>query len=117
MSACPRCNRTHSGLCGIPAGVTLGFGARISGVGIGGVRQKRLGTKVDHGKPKAARIDTVVLEEMLAAGRKQYEKVLEMLKLIPSEMLEYTELLDREGKLTHLIKQIEGQIAAARGVK
>jgi len=25
---CPRCNRGHSGICGIPSGVTLRYGAR-----------------------------------------------------------------------------------------
>ena len=30
---CPRCGRNHSSLCGIPAGVTKGFGAKRRLVG------------------------------------------------------------------------------------
>ena len=30
MNTCPRCQRPHSGLCGIPPGVTKGYGAHVN---------------------------------------------------------------------------------------
>lgn len=40
-----------------------------------------------------------------------------MLKVVPAELPEYVELLDRESRLDGLVKQLIGQIAAREGVK
>ena len=116
MPVCSKCGRGHSGpICGIPPGISVGI--RVGGAGLGGVRRTQLGPEVGHSKPRSPRPRTSVLEELLAQGRQQYAKVTEMLLVVPAEMPEYADLLDRESKLSHLLKQVEGQIAAARGAK
>ena len=113
MERCSRCQRFHGGVvCGIPAGVTLGFGARIGGVGS---MPRSSNVEKLKGKPKVTKQSTVVLEEMLARANEQMKKVMEMLRVLPAEMSETIDLLDRESKLNYLIKQNEGQISVRRG--
>ena len=52
-----------------------------------------------------------MLETLLAGAKEQMAKVTEMMVCIPPELPEYTELLDREGKLDCLIKQVNLQIS------
>ena len=115
MNPCPKCDRNHSGVCGIPAGVTRGFGARVGGVGIGGAGPRAAPGERTH--PKAAKPNTRILEGMLSQAEGHLGKVMEMLKVLPAEMPEFADLLDRETKLSHLIQQVIGQISAARGAK
>ena len=105
MKPCSRCNRNHTGICSIPAGITLGFGAKVGG--IGGVRQNQLSAR---GKPKPIHKSAVFLKEMLGKAREQEAKVNEMLKLVGLEMPECDDLLDRLGKLEYLILQLNQQI-------
>lgn len=105
---CPRCDRGHSGVCGIPAGVSLGFGARVGGIG----RNARQGQFSVAGKPKAKRLSTAFLERGLTEAKEHYQKVLNLLKVVPKDMLkeEYDMLSDSESKLNYLIKQLGQQI-------
>ena len=108
---CQRCGRGHSGLCGIPPRITLGFKIGIGGLG-GGMRQasSSLRTEIKHGRPKATKLSTSVLEGLLEEGHKHYKEVTEMLKQLPPSMPEYDQLLDKESKLKSTINQILGQI-------
>lgn len=113
MSRCPKCGRGHSGVCGIPPGVTLGFGARMGGVsGVG----RDTATLVSQGKPKRKSPSTAVLESLLAHAREHQGKVQDMLAVLPAELPEYVELLDRESRLNAIVRQLIGQIAARKGV-
>ena len=110
MALCPRCGRGHSGLCGIPAGVTLGFGARL-----GGVRNPRRSDHPIKGKPKQTRRSATVLNGLLSEAQRQMEKVTELLRILPSDLPEYAGLLDSEARLAAYIKQLVGQIATRKG--
>ena len=102
MNQCPRCHRAHTGICGIPAGVTLGFGARRTG------KQSQFSIV---GKPKVKKMSTSTLEILLVRAKRQLKKAVEMLTCTPIELPKYEQLLDRESKLNYLIKQLEQQIA------
>lgn len=102
---CERCGRGHSGICGVPPGVTLAFGARV-----GGVRSTRQTKFSASGKPRSKRPSTKTLEILLVGAKRQLKKVTEMLIYTAMELPEYDQLQDREAKLYRLIKQIEGQI-------
>ena len=104
IKQCPHCRRLHTGICGIPAGVALGFGARV------GAATHTKGCASIHGRPRAAVKGTRVLEEMLTQAKEHLRKLNEMLLMIPDDV----DLLDRETKLNALIRQITGQIAARR---
>lgn len=106
MTRCSKCGRGHGGICGIPAGVTLGYGARRSGI----AANKPISTT----RARATRKSSRVLEEVLSAGREQYKKVVDMLKQSDPAMSEYADLLYREGKLAAIISQVQGQIAERR---
>ena len=93
------CQRSHSGICGIPPGVTLGYGARVN-------EQIEI-----QGKPKVAKLSTKILGEVLVQAKEQYGKVVKLLIVMPNKIPEYSELLDRESKLNSIIKQIEQQIS------
>lgn len=113
---CPHCGRGHSGICGIPAGVTLGFGARVGGLGIGslgtgGAAPKQV-TK-QRASPKEAALRSKGkqhLRGMLEWGEEERQKVLEMLKVIPPEMEEYMQLTERLEKLDLVLKQVRQQL-------
>ena len=110
---CPRCGRTHSGVCGIP-----GVGVKV---GIGGVGIRRTNSQVNPDgyhiqnlAPQRKKMGSTraVLEEMLDWGHKEQQKCLDMLKKLPHEMPEYTQLLERHDKLTAIIHQLKVQLAA-----
>jgi hypothetical protein len=110
---CPRCGRTHSGICGIP-----GVGVKI---GTGGVGIRRTNSQIDpdaypiRNVPLRRRkmgATRVVLEEMLDWGHKEQQRCLDMLKKLPHEMPEYTQLLGKYDKLTTVIHQLKVQLAA-----
>ncbi len=100
---CPRCQRSHSGVCGITPRVSIG--------GPMPVRQRT--TDIPHATGKG----TGLLENLLTEAQTNKVKVMEMLKLLPPSVAAYAELLDREGKLDSLIKTLAGQIASRNGVK
>lgn len=58
--------------------------------------------------------DGKVLESLLAEAQEHLRKVLGMLGVMPPTVPEFDALLDREGQLHHLIKQLEVQIASGR---
>jgi len=105
VEPCKRCGRRHSGICGIPAGVTLGFGARVGGIGSSSRSDQPV-----RGKPKHKGKSVNVLKEMLGQARAQEKKLSDMLNVIPIELPEYDDLLDRLGKLEALILQLTRQI-------
>ena len=107
MRQCPRCGRNHSGICGIPPGVTLGFGARVGGVSRTG--QSQFAAK---GKPKSARKGVSVLKKLLEEARIQEKNVAHMMTVIPPELPEFDDLMDRLGKIEKLILQLNQQIIA-----
>jgi len=102
---CPKCQRVHSGICGIPAGVTLGFGARV-----GGTSQSVTTPKVSKPKGKPA-TQPLVLEGLLKQAQDWKHRLDEVLKVLPLDSPEITQLLDRESKLDSAIKQLSNQIA------
>ena len=105
ISLCLKCHRVHSGICGIPAGVVLRFGARV-----GNIRQSRSSPSPAQGKPKVKKPGTTVLKEMLLQAHIQEKKVFDLLKVLPFELPEYTELMDRASKLEQLIDQLNRQL-------
>ena len=108
---CPKCQRNHSGICGIPAGVVLGWGARVSSAARGD------SPPVKSAKPKAKPLSTRVLRGVLTEAKTHHQKVMGLLKIMPSEVEEFTALLDREGTLAALISSLEGQIAVREGLR
>ena len=102
MKPCPKCHRAHGGICGIPAGVTLGFGARAG--------SSSRSTQPIQGKPKSAKLGTSVLKKLLEEARIWEKDVAHLMTVIPSELPEYDDLLDRLGNLEHLILQLNRQI-------
>ena len=107
MKPCPRCGRNHSGICGIPAGVTLGFGARVGGVGSSSRSNQPI-----KGKPKPAKKGVSVLKKLLEEARIQEKNVAHMMTVIPPELPEFDDLMDRLGKIEKLILQLNQQIIA-----
>ena len=101
MAICQRCGRGHSGICGIPPGVTLGFGARI---GSSSSRSNQPGKP--RQKPKSANF----LKGMLQEAKAHEKKLNDMLKVTLVNLPEYDDLLDRLGKLEQLILQLNWQI-------
>ena len=104
---CNRCSRQHSGVCGIPGYSTMrrpGLARSVSG------------SRTVRGKPvgKPRRPAKGVLEEVLAVGQVQYQKVVDMLRQLSPDMEVYGELIDREAKLASVIQQLGGQIANRR---
>ena len=108
MGRCPKCGRNHSGICGIPPGVTLGFGARVGGIS-GATRQSQFSAKP---KPKPVKKGVSVLKELLAEARIQEKNVSHMLSIVPSELPEFEQLLDRLSKIEQFILQLNRQIIA-----
>jgi len=105
IEPCKRCGRRHSGICGIPAGVTLGFGARV-----GGISNPSRSSHPIKGKPGSTRQSASILKKLLEEARIQEKNVAHMLTVVPSELPEYDDLLDRLGKLEALILQLTRQI-------
>lgn len=104
---CARCGRNHSGpVCGMPRRTSVG-GFSVVGTPSRGVT----------GIPAASRAATGVLEGLLGEAQGHYSKVTELLKTLPPEIQEYAEVLDREGKLSGVIKGLLGQIAARDGAR
>ena len=101
-NVCPRCQRTHRGLCGIPSSVTIGTAVSSS---------QRTGQPL-KGKPKVARKSVSVLQGLLEMARMHEEKVVELLAVVLPDLPEYDALLDRLGKLGALIAQLNRQIIA-----
>ena len=67
-----------------------------------------------QGKPPKPKLSVAILEGLLAQGKEQYEKVTTLLKELPPNMEESSELLDREVKLAYLLKQLGIQITARK---
>jgi hypothetical protein len=105
MKPCPRCGRDHSGICGIPAGVTLGFGARL-----GGIASTNKQSQFSKTKPRSAKKGVSILKKLLEEAEIQEKNIAHMLTVVPSELPEYDELMDRLGKVEHLIFQLCRQI-------
>jgi len=111
--ACPRCGRTHSGVCGIPGiGVRIGIG----GVGIGGMRRHSDSSHPVHTKPKTKKtwLTKHGLEAMLSWGFDQEKICTEMLKQLSPEMPEYQQILERLDKVMATIEQVKKQISARK---
>ena len=101
---CTKCGRVHTGICGIPPGVTRGFGAR-------GIQGTPL---AHHAKEATKRKESGMLEGLLRQGQEWHNQVTDMLKALPPEAEEYGQLLDRECKLNEMIKQVIGQLVLRR---
>ena len=105
MNQCPRCGRNHSGICGMPAGIGLGFGARI-----GGISSSSQSNQLIKGRSKQKLKSTSFLKEMLRQARTHEKKIADMMKIIPVELPEYDDLMDSLGKIEKLILQLNRQI-------
>ena len=105
---CSRCGRVHSGVCGIPPiGVRIGIG----GTGIQRVRQPSSNFPI-HTKPKEAAKPFTKhgLENLLAWGLREEQKVKDLLKSIPGDMPEYDELIKKLDQLAYILAQIRRQL-------
>lgn len=105
MTTCNRCHRVHSGICGIPAGVVLGFGARIGGI------SKSPGGQELKGKPKTEKKGVSVLHEMLIRAHGEEKLYSDMLRDPSVSLIQLNELLDKLDKVEMLILQLNQQIA------
>ena len=108
---CPRCGRQHSGICGIPSiGIRIGIG------GTGIRRQETTSNRFPiHTKPSSRiKLTKHGLEEMLDWGIEQEKKCMNMLKVLPSEMKEYNQILERLDKVWEVNAQIKKQILAKK---
>jgi len=104
---CSRCGRAHSGICGIP-----GIGVRI-GIGGAGIPRRQPATASPiHTKPKSAKKGVGVLKKLLEEARIQEKNVAHMMTVIPPELPEFDDLMDRLGKIERLILQLNQQIIA-----
>ena len=106
MKQCPRCQRYHSGLCGIPPGVTLGFGAHNI--------QKEEQNKGRMMNVRRRTMDRGVLDRLLKEARLKEEDIKDLLKVLPAELPEYDLCLDRLAKLESVIGQLNRQIINKR---
>lgn len=106
MAPCPRCGRYHVGLCGVPPGVTKGFGAKASHArkpdALGPTRSGTFGSK---------RPGTGALKRLLAWGQEEQAKVEGLLNVVLPEMPEYDQLMERLDKLQHTVAQARLQLA------
>lgn len=93
MKQCARCGRFHTGLCSIPAGDS---------------------SKTIKNKLKPIKKGTNVLEKLLEESLRREKEVTHLLTVVPSELPEYTQLLDRLSKLKDIILQLNRQIAERR---
>lgn len=94
---CPRCGRSHSGACGIPPRVSIGGSKPIP----------RTTLKSSPKEAKLKMIATQRLKDMLEWGEREKQKVLDMLKVLPPDMKEYSDLLERLDKLEKTLKEIK----------
>ena len=108
---CPRCHRTHSGVCGIP-----GIGVRIA-TGIGSrpiTRGHSTDTFPIKAKPSKETRTKEHLEHLLSYAQDKEEKCLEMIKHLSPEMKEYNDLLERLDKLKNVLTQIRIQLVSSK---
>ncbi|KPJ52615.1 MAG: hypothetical protein AMJ37_02550 [Dehalococcoidia bacterium DG_18] len=111
---CPRCGRPHSGACGIPSnGVRVGAGATaVRAVGARTLVPDSYPISVGPVKPKqSTQLTKRVLHELLNWGVEQERKTVEMLRVLPSEMPEYEQLLEHLDKVIETNRQVRVQIA------
>ena len=105
MRQCVRCGRYHSGLCGIPAGVTKGFGAKVGG--LGAVKVGAAQRNIISGKP----MNLTLLEKLLSEGLGWEKRIIELLRSLSQEQPEYEELLVRLDKVQAQVKVTREQIS------
>lgn len=119
MEYCPRCGRRHTGICGIP-----GY-PRVNGIPTVGHREvmlesgsrsstasRRRGTDfVIHTKERTYQRTyhkmNNSLEKLLNWGKEEERKCLELLKILPPEVEEYQEVMEKLDKLQIAVKQIK----------
>lgn len=104
MKPCPRCGRNHVGLCGVPAGVALGFGARVGSSSLRSANPSEL-----KGKPKAIKHSVVFLKDMLRQARMHEKELADVISVLPVELLT-DDVMDNLGKVEALILQLNLQI-------
>ena len=103
---CSKCGRSHTGICGIPAGVTRGFGARIGGIRKDG--EYRMNVKAGA---KSEKVSSDLLDKLLGMAREHETKLKAMLTALPPVMPEYDELQQRLDKILGIIETLNRQIA------
>lgn len=116
MSMCSRCGRPHTGICGIPGGVTRGFGARTGSPGTAdsydpnAVQGKR-GRPAAPAQTLAAQTEIASLEGMLADGEGHYQKIIELLMVLPQDNEETEALLEKESELVGTLEALRLKLA------
>ena len=111
---CPRCGRPHSGACGIPGnGVRLGVGmTAVRAVGSRTPVPDSYPISIGSVKPKQrTQLTKRGLHELLNWGMDQERNIVEMLKVLPSEMPEYQQLLEQLDNVIETNRQVRVQIA------
>jgi len=111
---CPRCRRRHTGACGIP-GIGVMIGAGTAGVRVAGERTMVPDCYPISAKPsklkQRIRPNRRSLEQLLAWGMEQEQKMVEMLKVLPPDMPTYQQLLERLDRVMEVNRQVRVQIA------
>ena len=113
---CPRCGRHHSGACGIP-GVVVGVEAGTIGARAAQDRismPNSFSVRLENKPKQRTSLTKQGLEELLEWGVEQERRMVEMLKVLPSEMPEYQRLLERLDKVNNANRQVRVQIALKR---
>lgn len=68
-----------------------------------------------QGKPAAVkRLGNMTLEKLLAWGQQEEQKCLNLLKVLPPELPEYNEVLEKLGKLQDVLGQVKRQLATRK---
>ena len=109
MGQCPRRGRrAHSnGICGIPAGVTLGFGARM-----GGIQRQQGGQFPIEGRPKWGKVvSTGILEKLLEVERGKETEFLKVLAMLTPDMDAYQIAADALEVVLDAITILKRQLA------
>lgn len=111
---CPRCGRPHSGACGIPGnGIRIGAGTTaVRAAGGRALVPDSYPISVSSGKPKQrTQLAKHGLHELLNWGTEQERRIVETLRVLPSDMPEYQQLLERLDKVIETNYQVRVQIA------
>jgi len=107
MQRCPRCDRSHSGPCGIPRiGVRIGMSGRTRPT-------QDTSFDVQPFKPKGKRpatrpsVNNTVQAQVIAQARSREKELQEILRGIPFDLPVYNTVMDRLDKVQRIIELME----------
>lgn len=105
---CPRCGRVHSGVCGIPPTTTLRGRTSI----------RTASDSTDFTIPVWSKHETRLtngkLNDLLVWGREHEQQIVQMIRMMPADLPEYGQLMERLDKVELANRQLRLQIALRR---